>query len=120
MLISGFPECAEDEVGGDPGVCGDVERGAGVVVEPGDDLGVAAGGESVVGEVGLPGLVGLFGLESDVGAFRTLLGFGFDQAQAGQGARDGGVGDLDSVVVLQVPGDGRGAGVEALFGECFA
>ncbi len=39
---------------------------AGVVVEPGDDLGVGAGcavglGESGVGEVGLPALVGLLG-----------------------------------------------------------
>jgi hypothetical protein len=46
-----------------------------VVVEPGEDLDVGAVGEAVVGEVGLPGLVGLFGLESDVGGFRLLSRF---------------------------------------------
>ena len=34
------------------------ERVAGVVVEPGQDLDVGAVGEAVVGEVGLPALVG--------------------------------------------------------------
>ena len=48
---------------------GDVQRVAGVVIEPGDDLGAGAGsgagagGQAVVGEVGLSGLVGHGGPE---------------------------------------------------------
>ena len=44
-------------------VGGDGQGVAGVVVEPGEDLDVDAVGEAVVGEVGLPGFVGLFGWE---------------------------------------------------------
>jgi hypothetical protein len=44
---------------GDPRMGGDREGVAGVVIEPGQDLCVIAGGERVVGEVGLPHLVGL-------------------------------------------------------------
>ena len=40
---------------------------AGVVVEPVQDLDVGAIGEAPVGEVRLPGLVGLGGFEPDVG-----------------------------------------------------
>ncbi len=77
-------------------VCGDVQGVAGAVVEPGDDLGVGAGsavgvGEPVVGEVGLPGLVGHRGLEPDVGGLRSLLRLGGDQPGAGQVAADGGL-----------------------------
>ena len=57
VLGGGLGEGGDHDRGGDPGVCGDVQRQAGVVVEPGDDLGVRAGptvgaGEPVVGEVG--------------------------------------------------------------------
>jgi hypothetical protein len=45
-------------LGGDALVDADVQGHSGVVIEPGDDLGVDAGGEAVVGEVGLPALVG--------------------------------------------------------------
>ena len=47
---------------GDPSnsaVSADVEEIAGAVIEPGDDLGVGALAQGPVGEVGLPGLVGL-------------------------------------------------------------
>jgi hypothetical protein len=79
---------------GDGPVCGDVQGVAGAVVEPGDDLHVVAGsavvvGESVVGEVGLPGLVRHPGFEPDVGGLRALLRFGDDHARAGQVAADG-------------------------------
>lgn len=43
-----------------------------MIVEPGKDLGVGAVGESVVGEIRLPGLVGLVGLESNAGGFRAF------------------------------------------------
>ena len=50
-----------DDGSGDGLVGGDRQGVAGVVVEPGEDLDVGAVGEAVVGEVGLPGFVGLFG-----------------------------------------------------------
>ena len=49
---------------GDAQVCGDRQCEAGVVVDPAQDFNVDAVGEVPVGEVGLPGLAGLFGLEA--------------------------------------------------------
>ncbi|MEJ7744637.1 MAG: hypothetical protein WKF73_20100 [Nocardioidaceae bacterium] len=97
---------------------GDVQGVAGAVIEPADDLHVGAWGavgfgESVVGEVGLPSLVGHRRLEADVGGFRALAWFGGDQASLGQVAGDGRPGDEDAVVVVEVPGDGVWAGVES-------
>jgi hypothetical protein len=51
-------ERRQDDRAGDRGVGGSVQGVAGVVVQPGEDLGVGGVGEPVVGEVGLPGLVG--------------------------------------------------------------
>jgi hypothetical protein len=53
-----------------------------VVVDPAEDLDVDAVGEAPVGEVGLPGLVGLLGLEADVGRAGLLAGFGHDEIGA--------------------------------------
>jgi len=71
VLTCGFAERALDDRGGDPGVRGHVQGVAGAVVEPADDLDIgtwaAVGtGESVVGEVRLPGLVRQGCLEPDV------------------------------------------------------
>jgi len=101
---------------------GDREGVAGVVVEPGQDLGVGAGsavgaGEPVVGEVGLPALVGLVCGEADVGRLRLLLRVGGDQSGGDQLPGDGSPGDGEAVVVFQVPADGVGAGVQAGLGE---
>jgi hypothetical protein len=84
-----FAERRRHDGSGDPGVCGDVEGVAGAVVEPADDLHVDAGGQSVVGEVGLPGLVGHLGFEPDVGGLGALLRFRGDQACRGEMAADG-------------------------------
>lgn len=43
-----------------------------MVIEPVEDLDVTAVGQGPVGEVGLPTLVGLGGLEAQVGAFRAF------------------------------------------------
>jgi hypothetical protein len=96
-----------------------------VVVDPGQDLGVAAraavgAGEPVVGEVGLPGLVRLVGFEADVGGLGALVGLGDDQPSPREVAGDGGDRDSALMVVSQVPGDGVGSGVESLLGELFA
>jgi hypothetical protein len=53
-----FEERVDHGGTGDGLVGGDAEGVAGVVVEPGEDLGVGAVGEGPVGEVGLPALVG--------------------------------------------------------------
>ncbi len=126
VQVSGLPEGGQHDRGGDPGSVRTVQGVAGVVVEPGDDLGVRAGGavgvgEPVVGEVGLPGLVGLLGLEPDVGATSV--------AWTGRGspcpartrirlivAR----GHRDLVVMLEVPADGVRAGVQAGVGQLLA
>ena len=59
-------------------VAGDRDGVAGVVVDKAQDLHIGIGGavgsgQPVVGEVGLPHLVGLFGGEPDMGRFRFLL-----------------------------------------------
>jgi hypothetical protein len=78
------PELGERGLAGNPAVGADAQREPGVVIEPGQDLGAGAAGEGVVGEVGLPALVGLLGGEPDVGGLRALARLGGDQAAAGQ------------------------------------
>lgn len=117
MFGDGLAEGRHDGGAGDALVGGDRQRVAGVVVEPGEDLDVGAIGEAVVGEVGLPGFIGLIGLEPDVGRARLLLWFGHDQLCAANDAVDRGSRHGDAMVVLQVPCDGVGAGVQAGSGE---
>ena len=83
-------------------------------------IGVAAVGEAVVGEVGLPGLVRLGGLEADVGGAWPFPRFGGDQAGPGQVAADRGPRHRLPVVVTQVPGDCFRPGVQALAGQFLA
>jgi len=113
----GVAEGGHDGGSGDALVGGDGECVAGVVVEPGEDLDVLAVGEAVVGEVGLPGFVGLFGLEADVGGLRFLLRLRDDKVVSAQDPVDRRSGDGDVVVVLEVPADRVGAGIEALGAE---
>ena len=65
----------------------------------------------------MPALVGLFGLEADVGGLGAFVGVGFDQSGGAAVAANRGDGHGQVVVVLQMPGDGVGAGVEALAGQ---
>ena len=102
---NGFPEAAEDGSSGDPPVSRDRQGLAGVVIQPGQNLHVGAGGtrpgrEPIVGDVGLPALVGLVGLETNVGRTRLLLGLRGNQAGLGQVAADGGARHPDPMVVL--------------------
>jgi len=120
VLACGFAEGGEHDGAGDAVVGGDGERVAGVVIEPGQDLGVGAVGEPVVGEVGLPALVRLFGGEADVGgagAFARLRGH---QPGATEVATDGRRRHGDLVVLGQVTADGVRSGIQALLGELFA
>lgn len=85
MFADRVEEGVADGLRGDSRVGADVQGVAGVVIEPGDDLGICALGQRVVGEVGLSGLIGLLGLEADVGAFRALRRCGCDLTLAGEG-----------------------------------
>ena len=83
MLGAGGAEGGQHDRAGDPPVGGQVQDRPGVVVRPGQDLGVAAraavgAGEPVVGEVGLPALVGQLGGEPEVGRARPLARLGGD------------------------------------------
>ena len=88
MVFDRCPERGEHRSGGDAQVSGDRQCLAGVVVEPGEDLDIDVVGQTVVGEVGLPGLVGLFDFEADVGRLGSFLRFGCDEPGAGQRASD--------------------------------
>ena len=88
MGVDRGAEGGHDVLAGDRGVGGQAQGVAGVVIEPGQDLGVGAVGQGPVGEVGLPALVGQVGLEAQVAAFRAFAGFGGDQPFAGQDPPD--------------------------------
>ncbi len=125
MLACGVGERGQHDVRSDPVVGGHVKCVARVVIEPGDHLDVGAGGavgvgQSVVGEVGLPGLVWHLGLEPDVGrpgAFGRFgdLGTGADQDPVDRRPRQG-----HRVVVLQVPADRLGTCVQPRLGQLLA
>ncbi len=91
-----------------------------MVIDPRQDLDVDAIGEAVVGEVGLPGFVGLLGLETDVRRLRFLLRFRADQVGAPDDAVDRRSGQLDLVVVFEVPDDRVGAGIQTGSSELLA
>lgn len=84
-----------------------------MIVEPGQDLHVAAVGQRPVGEVRLPGLVGLFGGEPAQGRAGAFAWFGVDQAGGGDDPPDGRDrrGWVDALGG-QVPGDGGRPGVQ--------
>jgi hypothetical protein len=83
--------------------------------------GAAVGsGEPEAGEVGLEGLVGLFGFKADVETLRTLRRLGVTCLAR---TRIRLIVALERVivwVVVQVPADGVGAGVQAGLAQLFA
>jgi hypothetical protein len=117
MLGNGVAERDQHGVAAHPTPGGHLQGVAGVVVEEGQDLGVGAVGQRVVGEVGLPALVGQLRGEPDVGGLGALLRLGDDEPVFGQVACHGGPGHGQAVVVGQVPADGVRAGVEARDGQ---
>lgn len=133
---SGGAEGREHHRSGDRPVRSHRQRIAGAVVEPGQDLDVgayldasdaaAAGevagaiGESVVGDVGLPALVGLLSLEPHVTALRTLRGLWCDHAGPDQNPVDRGPGQAGVVMVGEVPADRVSASVQASLGQLLA
>lgn len=91
-----------------------------MVIEPGEDFDVGSAGESMVCEIGLPGFVWLFCLESDVGGAGFLSGLVIDKFRGAEVPVDCGGGDPDFVVVFEVPGDRVAAGVVAVVGQFVA
>jgi len=112
--VAGGEELGDHDVAGDSWVCGAADEVAGVVVEPVEDFYVGAVGQVPVGEVGLPAFVGLGGLEPVVGGARSLSGLGDDQGSGVQDAADGRGRGCAVALFAQVPGDGDGAGIEAV------
>ena len=120
MNRSGSAEGGEHDRAGDRVVGGYREGVAGAVVEPGQDLAVGAVQQPVVGEVGLPALVRLLGLEPQVAALRAFGGFRGDRAGPDQDPVDGRSGQRRGVVVGQVPADRVGTGVQTRLAELLA
>ena len=73
MFVDRGEEGGDDVIAGDRSVSGAGDQVSRVVVEPVQDLDIAAVRESPVGEVGLPGLVRLGGFEADVRGLRAFL-----------------------------------------------
>lgn len=117
VRVGGSQERGDDVVAGDRVVCGAGQQVAGVVIEPVQDLHVGAVGEVPVGEVGLPGLVGLRRFEPDVRGPRPLLGLRGDQPGGVQDAADRGGRRRPVALAFQMPADGHGAGIQALPGQ---
>ena len=117
---NGFGEFVDNDGPGDAAVGGDRECVAGVIVDPAQNFGVGAVGEGPVGEVSLPEFVGLFGGKTDVGRFGAFLRAGCDEPGRGEVAADGGRRNSHVVVMVEVPGDGVGSGVESFAGQLVA
>lgn len=66
MLSDGGAEGRDDSGTADVAVRGDAQQVAGVVIQPGQDLGVRPAGQRIVREVRLPALVGQLGREPQV------------------------------------------------------
>lgn len=88
MELGQAGEVGDHVMTADPVVGGAAQQVAGMVIQPAQDLGVGAIGQGPVGEIGLPALVGLVGLEPAQAAVGTLSGFRGDQAGVGEDPAD--------------------------------
>jgi hypothetical protein len=96
------------------------EEKPGVVVEHVQDLDLGGVCELPVGDVRLPPLVGLIGLETDERALRPLLGLRGDEAPTRQDPPDRPGSGGAAVASGEVSGDGVSPGVQTLVGELVA
>jgi hypothetical protein len=113
VLVRGGGERCYHGPAGDAGVGGGVQQVPGVVIEPGDDLHVGAVREPEVGEVGLPGLVGLGGFEPDNRGAWPFLRLRDHQALVAEDAPDRGRGRRGDPGAFESGGDGLRAGIQA-------
>ena len=111
MGAGGIEKCLDDIGAGDASVRSDVEQVAGVVVEEVQDLGVGAVGKGPVGEVGLPGFVGLVRFEAAQRGAGPFVRFRYHGACSAQDAVDRCRGRDGDAFALKVGGDGLGTGV---------
>jgi hypothetical protein len=88
-----------------------------VIVEPVEDLDLAAVGQAPVGEVGLPALVGRGGLEPDPRAAWALAGLGDDEPGRVEDPPDGRGRWDGETLAPEVPGDGDRTGVKPAAGQ---
>jgi hypothetical protein len=109
VAASQGPVGGVDGRGGEDRGRGAGQAEAGVVVDPVADLGVAAVGQRPVGDVGLPALVGLGGLEPDERALGALVRLRGDETAGGEDPPDRGDRRAGAVPALQMGGDGGGA-----------
>lgn len=117
MGVAGFEEGGDHDVAGHGGVGAAGKEVAGVVIEPVEDLDVGAVGQSPVGEVGLPALVGLFGLESPVGGPGPFPGLWGDERCGVQDSTDRRRRGRRVAFLGQVPGDSDRPSVESITGQ---
>jgi hypothetical protein len=96
------------------------QRVPGMVIQPGQDLGIGPAGERVVGEVGLPALVRLLSGEPDAGRLRPLARLRGDQPSPHQVPADRSRRHGELMVVTQVPADRVRPGIQALPGQLLA
>lgn len=116
VVVDGVVERVGHCFAGYSAVGGEVEKVAGVVVDPADDFAVEVVGVPV-GEVGLPQTVGLWCGEELVGGAGSFLGLLGDASGGFEDPPNGGGADVD-VVLGEVVGDGVCSGIEAFRGEC--
>ena len=117
MLLDDGEEGGNDIVSGDWGVGGAGQQEPGVVIQPVQDLDVGPVGEAPMGEVGLPSLVRLGGLEPDERRLGALARLGGDQAFGVQDAADRGGRGRAVSVLLEMPGDRDRARVMTIGGQ---
>jgi hypothetical protein len=82
VSVAGLQERVDDDLAGDRGVGAAAQQVAGMAVKPVNDLRAGPAGGGPVGEVGLPALVGLGGLEAPAGGAGPLRGSGVTWAAA--------------------------------------
>lgn len=107
-------ELVQDYLAGDSGVWGAGQQVAGVVIEEVQDLDIGAIRQAPVGEIGLPGFVGLVGLEALPGRTRPFMWLVGHQAAGAEDAVDRRVRRDRECLLVKMPGDHRGTGVEPL------
>ena len=120
MLGHRDAELVDDGLACDAAMGGEPQHVAGVVIEPREDLAVGPVGEERVGGVRLPTLVGEVGFEARIGLRGRFSGAGV--MSPWRRRSDGRCRTpADVMVMLEVPADRVGAGVETLAtGPCAA
>ena len=120
MLAGGLAEDGDDVGGLEDQAGGRGGEQPGVVVDDVEDLGASAAGELPVGDVQLPSLVGLVGLEPDVAGLGPLAGLRGDESPPGQHPPDCRHRRGAAVQPRQVHRDRGCAGVQALLAQRLA